>query len=529
VKKSGIFVIFDEMGGGVMKLSLGVILDELAVYKPVAHKTSNAGTEFRQFHYYNREITETSPDCLYVLSGQESCTDFDKNIPRHVIAAGAIPGGLMEKIEVLDTLILIPSISTDVLLQVGYAIFASYETWRSTLLMAVIQHKPIDAFLEMAAEKLANPVVLSGNSTAVISKAGKFLSVKGTIWEKINEPAFVPTDFYTNRERRKLSKYTSQKGEYPYVYHPSADPNHTYVMSLIWINGKLYGRISMIDINAPLTDGQLFIIREITQIFKLYFQNNDIYMQIMANKLNYLDALLEGSEISAELVSRYLIRSKWKLDDAFCFLTFTCPVELTIPIESVSYVRQLNEIFPQALVSVYQNFIIMITRCAEYNLRSGKERQWLEKLLKKNEMRCGVSMVFTDFMRLRCYYVQSSFAVSYCESFPNTRICFYENCQRDHVLRSLASVTDLRTFCHPAILTLWESGEESKQELVRCLYLYLLNGGNIAATAKALFVHRTTLIYRLEKLSGILDTDLKSLDPERSFFYLLSCIIERGR
>jgi sugar diacid utilization regulator len=43
-----------------------------------------------------------------------------------------------------------------------------------------------------------------------------------------------------------------------------------------------------------------------------------------------------------------------------------------------------------------------------------------------------------------------------------------------------------------------------------------------AATVKALFVHRTTLIYRLEKLSGILDT-------ERSFFYLLSCIIARGR
>ncbi|MDR0723451.1 MAG: helix-turn-helix domain-containing protein [Treponema sp.] len=71
---------------------------------------------------------------------------------------------------------------------------------------------------------------------------------------------------------------------------------------------------------------------------------------------------------------------------------------------------------------------------------------------------------------------------------------------------------------------MWESGEKSKQELVRCLYHYLLNGRNLAATAKVLFVHRNTLIYRLEKLSGILDTDLKNLDPERNFFYLLLCI-----
>jgi sugar diacid utilization regulator len=192
-------------------------------------------------------------------------------------------------------------------------------------------------------------------------------------------------------------------------------------------------------------------------------------------------------------------------------------------------VKQLSDLFPQALVSVYHNSIIMIIRYADYPLRRGRIRQQFEKLLAKNEMRCGVSMVFTDFMRLRCYYIQSSFAAACCESRPDIRLCFYEDCQRDHVLRSLASATDQRSFCHPAILALWESGEESSQELVRCLYHYLLNGGNLAAAAKALFVHRTTLIYRLEKLSGILETDLKALSPEQTFFYLLSCIIARGK
>jgi sugar diacid utilization regulator len=47
--------------------------------------------------------------------------------------------------------------------------------------------------------------------------------------------------------------------------------------------------------------------------------------------------------------------------------------------------------------------------------------------------------------------------------------------------------------------------------------------------AKALSVHRTTLIYHLERLSDILDTDLRSLDPERRLIYLLPCIIVRGR
>jgi hypothetical protein len=352
-------------------------------------------------------------------------------------------------------------------------------------------------------------------------------SPKGTIWEKINNPSFVPADFFTQQEQPELSKATAKKNGIPSIHHPSADPSHTYASSHIWIDNKLYGSIGMVDINASFTDGQLFIIRTITHVLKLYFQNNTIYMRMAENKLNFLDSLLEGAEISAELVSRYLDRIKWKLDDVFCFLTFTSPVDLTMPIMSISYMKQLNDLFPQAIVSVYRNSIIMIARCADYNIRRDKERRQLEKLLAKNDMRCGVSMVFNNFMRLRCYYVQSSFAASHCKNRPDSPLCHYEDCQRDHVLQSLAAAADIRSFCHPAILALQESGDEKQQELVRCLYYYLLNGGNLVTTAKALFVHRSTLIYRLEKLSNILQCDLKKLTADQTAFYLLSCAIAR--
>ncbi|MDR0723452.1 MAG: hypothetical protein LBF75_11815 [Treponema sp.] len=392
----------------------------------MVHKMSNGGTKFRQFHYYNHELTEISPECLYVLSGQENGAVFDKKGPRHVIATGNIPSGLTERMDILDTLIHIPGpISTSALLQAGYTIFSSYEAWHDALLMALIQRKPIGAFLKIASEKLTNPLALFDNNMAVISTAGEFLfSVKGTIWEQIDNPSFVPTDFFTHGEQRELSKYASKKDGCPYVYHASADPDHTYASSHIWIDDKLYGSIGMVDINAPFTDGQLFIIREITHTLKLYFQNNSIYMRMVENKLNYLDSLLEGAEISAEIVSRYLDRIKWKLDDEFCFLTFTCSVDLTVPIASVSYIKQLNGLFPQTLISVYRDSIIMIIRYADYPVRCGRNRQQLERLLEKNEMHCGVSIVFNDFMRLRCYYIQSSFAAACCKPRPDTLIFF---------------------------------------------------------------------------------------------------------
>jgi hypothetical protein len=369
-----------------MELTLGLILDELAPYKPVVHKMSNAEAEFRQFHYYNRELTEFDPKCLYVLGEMESGVTFGHNNPQNVIVAvDSLPIAMRGKTDVLDTLIQIPgSLSATMLLQAGYAIFESYETWYNTLLLAIIQHEPIGKFLEIIAEKLTSPLALFDNNQVVISTAGEFSqSSHGTIWEKINNPAFVSAEFFTHQEQRELSKYNLEKTGRPYTYHPLADPDHTYVTSHIWIDDKHYGSIGMVDINAPFTNGQLFIIGQVTHALKLYFQNNSIYMRMLENNVNYLDSLLEGADISESIVSRYLDRIKWKLNEDFCFLTFTCSVDFTVPVASVSYVKQLNALFPQALVSVYRNSIIMVVRYADYNIRRGRERQQLEKLLKK--------------------------------------------------------------------------------------------------------------------------------------------------
>jgi hypothetical protein len=534
VKIPGDFVIFDERQEAEMNLSLGIVLDELAAYKPIVHKANSMEAEFRQFHYYNCEFTESDPRNLYVIDGTESdavrSVANGKNGPRHIVVTGnSLPNILTGKMDAFDTLIRIPGgLSVAALLQTGYAIFESYETWHNALLMAIIQHRPINTFLEIVVEKLTNALALFDNNMTVISSAGTFTgSPKGTIWEKIYDPKFTLNDFFTPQELRGLSQFISTKKEPPYLSRPSIDSNHTYLRSEIMINNKPCGYIGMVDINTPFTDGQISIIRQIIQVLGLYFQNNSIYMRMLENNVNYLESLLDGADITENIVSRYLDRLKWKLNGEFYFLTFACRIDLTVTSMSVLYTKQISGIFPQALVSVYRDSIVMIIRRADYPLRRGREWQQLEKLLKKNDMRCGVSMMFDRFMRLRYYYIQSSFAAAWYETHPNSPLCYYEECQRDHVLQSLAAAADIRSFCHPAILALWESDDEKQQELVRCLHYYLLNGGNLVTTAKALFVHRNTLIYRLEKLSNTLQCDLKKLMPDQISFYLLSCVIAR--
>jgi hypothetical protein len=521
-----------------MNLTLGIIIDGFSGYKPILHKISDTKTQIRGFHYYSTEFTETDPDCMYLLSGDKAGKVFSQNCPKHIIIFGnsipkdklGKPGlpSLSDLSEKIDTLIQIPkSVPVEAVLQKGNALLASYDVWYNSLLMAVINHKPIGAFLDLAAQMLPNPITVFNNNLSAISSAGSIAgTAEGSIWEKINMPGFIMDSFYTPEEIRKISSYIAQKNEQPHIIHPENDPAHSTLAVHIWIDGKLYGGIALVDMNEQFTDGQKEILIVISQILKLYFQNHSIYMQIAEDKANWLDGLLDGVEIPADIISNYLSRYQWSLNDHFCIVTFAASSDLKIPIVSILDLKQLNNLFPDALVSVYGEYIVMIAKCVDKQQLHGKRKQQLEQFLKKDNMlRCGVSMVFNNFLHLHYYFTQSKFAAAQCKQLISPAICLYDDYQEDHVLEALSLGDDLRCFCHPGILSLWESGSESQRELIHCLYHYFLNGRNISAAADAIHVHRNTLIYRLGKAEEILNIDLKQPSPKQAFLFIISCLI----
>jgi hypothetical protein len=510
-----------------MNLGLGVIIDGLSDYKPIIHKISDIKTQIRGFQHYSAEFTETDPDHLYVVNIGKNEKSFCENCPKHIIISGTMPKGPLKK---TDTLIQIQqAFPVEEIIQTGNALLASYDAWHNSLLMAVINHKPIDDFLNIAAQKMVNPILVMNNNLSIIGTAGTISGpTEGTIWEKVNVPGFVLENFYTPEEIRKISLHIAQKSEQIINLRPKNDPARFTAGINIWIDGKLYGAIGTVDMNKPFTDGQEETLLLISKVLKLYFQNHSIYMRIAENKANWVNSLLEGVEIPSELISNYLYRFHWKLDDYFCIVAFTASTNFNIPIISLLDIKQINDLFPDALVSVYGEYVVMIIRCADKKQPHGKKKQQLEHFLKKeNILRCGASMVFNNFLHLRYYFTQSKFAAAQCKAPENPAICLYEDYQTEHVLQTLSLGADLRCFCHPGILSLWESGNELQRDLVHCLYHYFSNGRNISATADVIHIHRNTLIYRLSKAEEFLNVDLKKPSVKQDFLFIISCLIVR--
>ncbi|MFZ7120335.1 MAG: PucR family transcriptional regulator [Eubacteriaceae bacterium] len=508
-----------------MELTVGILVEELFSYNPIVYKSISNKAKFSRIQSFDPEDTKYNPSTLYLVDDTSFDVDFSHNYPNHILFIGCEISQSFAKNA--DTVLLISKeLSLEKLFQILMDLWISYENWSQDMLLAIIENKSIDEFIEIAIQKLKNPVAIFDNSMTLITSAGEFQKPsKGTIWDIVGNSEYTITNFFTLQEQLEYStKAVSNKGE-PYVYHPSTDKDHTYVTSHIWINNKLYANLGSVDINAPFSNAQLDLIRHVTKCLKLFFSSNDTYMSIIEDNTNFLKNLLEDNISDEKIISYHLKKLSWDIYDHFYVVNFHCPLPFNTPIESISYKKYIHHCFQKSLIMVYKDSIILIVRHKDYPIQHQLEKQKLEQLLNEKNMKCGISACFNNFMLLKQYYIQSYFALEFCKQQTDISSQHYQDCHENHIMHLLKSTTDLRCLCHPLILSIWNSHDQNNHQLINCLYHYLLNGRSLSLTSKALHIHRNTLIYRINKISQILEVDLKNISSKELFYFLFSCML----
>lgn len=91
------------------------------------------------------------------------------------------------------------------------------------------------------------------------------------------------------------------------------------------------------------------------------------------------------------------------------------------------------------------------------------------------------------------------------------------------LLRHLQGTEDLNQFLDRTLLALDEYDKTHHTELVTTLEALLNHGGNVSATAKAMHLHRNSLIYRIERIRHIAGLD--PINPDDSFTLKLALML----
>lgn len=175
---------------------------------------------------------------------------------------------------------------------------------------------------------------------------------------------------------------------------------------------------------------------------------------------------------------------------------------------------------------VRENNVLMFIELEESESRyepSMEVRGFLERLdlninstCKNLSYRIGVSNVCTDFLTIgkSCLLAQDVLRIS--AKLPTTEGVFYFNDLISyHLLDSTLDRNRLRSFFDATLGSLRDYDKMNKTELMSTLESYFMANGNVSIASKAMFIHRNTFIYRIEKIKQILLNDLK--DAEYNF------------
>ena len=136
-------------------------------------------------------------------------------------------------------------------------------------------------------------------------------------------------------------------------------------------------------------------------------------------------------------------------------------------------------------------------------------------------LKAGYSRVLLGHFNLRRQYEQACIALEVgSRRNPSFWIHRFNDIAFDYILEQATRKLPGYMISHERLLKLKYVDEENGTEYMRTLRLYLDNHLNAVQTARDLFVHRSTFLYRLERIRTILGTDFSN--PDEVLYLMLS-------
>ncbi|MCI8743932.1 MAG: PucR family transcriptional regulator [Lachnospiraceae bacterium] len=199
--------------------------------------------------------------------------------------------------------------------------------------------------------------------------------------------------------------------------------------------------------------------------------------------------------------------------------------------------RMLGELFPHTNMAVYQDDIVILHTQQERPQKGlDFDYEKLDALLKAHHAWAGISNASRHRVRLRTLYLIACETIRlgrflHRKGLPE-RILSYEDYSLYYIV-SLGAARfmevhhhdDLIYLVHPSIIRICRYDATHKTNLRDVLFYYLLCGCSLNRTAAAMYMHRNTVLNKLNRINEIAEIPLEDGYTQQRM--IMSCIIMR--
>jgi len=207
-----------------------------------------------------------------------------------------------------------------------------------------------------------------------------------------------------------------------------------------------------------------------------------------------------------------LIRNGWQKNEG-CYIGYLLLYPSNVQIKSsLYYCRYITQKFPGVYSVEKNDHLILIIREGIYPAAKEFLAQFI-LFIRDCNFRFGISNLCTDLTQLSFYCHQAEIALNYGMQKNETIWCHrFSDYAFTYLLREASHEMPAELLCAPELMTLQNYDKVKKSDYYETLKTYLDNKMNAAQTAKQLFIHQATMVYRLKRLKELTGIDYEDTD-----------------
>ena len=323
------------------------------------------------------------------------------------------------------------------------------------------------------------------------------------------------------------------------VYHESLQtrgaqiyPKERLGYRILYVNlfnefGRYVGRICIDELQTPLRKGHFTALEHLAGLVEVQLSRiAEIEESRISPFVKMAVDILEGRHVNEDTMIGMLSTQQWGIRDSYLCVK----MELSSRDKNVrSIATTCNYIESEIDNSVafqFDNNIVTIINMTRLNLPGKDPYNTIRLIVREGLFITGVSNEFHNFADLPYAMEQASIAHDYGKRInPMIWIHHYKDYVMDYVYDLACRDLPVRYIGSEKVFTLLEYDREHDSSLYNTLKCYVGNGLNAEQTARDLFLHRSTLFYRLRRIreiSGISFEDQEEREYIRFTVNLLS-------
>ncbi len=234
-----------------------------------------------------------------------------------------------------------------------------------------------------------------------------------------------------------------------------------------------------------------------------------------------LGQILSDRTLDYMAASDQLSELGWHKEDEYLCLTFYLNYldRNRMPVTSVC--NYVEDMFPGSASFPYEDSIVSFFNLTKLGMDRASLSSKLTPFIRDGNLKAGYSRVIKGHMNLRRQYLQTVIALEVgARKDPFNWIHQFDQVAMAYILEQATKKIPGEMLCHEGVLRLKALDEQNGSDYIKTLKTFLDNHQNVVHTANTLYIHRSTLLYRLERIKETIGSELT--DPDELLYLGIS-------